>query len=280
MDAILASLLLQASLMLFPELSEEQLIAPIEASESGWRAYQQHKPAIDEAERIGRILFEHDRAAARATDYILDVNSDNLRGDTIGWIEDPIDIGLMRIYFIGEDELGAFYPIYAVDVKSGRVEPSSYRLYDEVAPFAGELQMLARARMVGARHPFEPCSRNYNTVSFKANEDTYYVYLLAASVDPQEIRLGGNYRIEVSQGADEVQGFTKFTNSCIILRKDDVPSRSAVVAMMASHILTPYPNEIHVFLSLHHKLDFFIVTVENSVVWKISNGKISVLETD
>lgn len=275
MSLLALGLLSQAVFMVFPEARENQIVDAIPATESGEDAFFDFRTEIENAELLGQRIYDHDLAASLATDVVFEKTDSNISERAIGWIEQPLADGLLRVYFFGKTDSGDYFPVYSVDVKNGKVLQASYKYYSETEIFEEDLQNLSKARMLGASQSISTCSANYNSVVFLNADNEYYVYLLAATFDPSEIKLGGNYRFQISLNPDQVVGFQKFTNSCIAMRKGG--ASETVVGLVATHLLSPHPNEIHVFLSLQHKIDFYIMTVENRVLWKVANGKISLV---
>jgi hypothetical protein len=250
---------------------------PVRSADSG--AYVQYQSQIEEAEKLGRLVYEHDQAALVATDLVAAKVDGKFKDNVAGWIEYPTGDRSFRVYFYGvSDEV--YYSIYSVDVENGKAKPDSYQYYSGQPPFEPMLLRLAKARDIAVRQKFSSCSRNYNTVGFKADETEYYVYLLTATFDPNEIHVGGHYRFRIAPDQDAVTGFLTFTKSCLTMRTDRMPDDARLAALVMSHILTPYPTEIHVFVSLQHQIDLYVITMENNVLWKVSNGKVSIVERD
>ncbi len=257
---------------------EEQIVRPIKASDNGAAVAAEYQAEIADAERLGRIIFEHDIAAARATDFIIDKTRGKLSEDVRGWIEAPLEDGAIRIYFFGEAAEGEFFPVYAVDVRNGEAVKKSYTAYTGRTPFETPLNNLAKARAIALRQPFNACSRNYNSVVFENAPGEYFVYLLAGTRDPGVIPFGGHYRMTVNPDENAIIGFQAFSKSCLIMRKDQAPKGSTAAALMVSHIVTPYPMETHAWLSLLHEIDIYVMTADNGVLWKVSKGQIEALQ--
>jgi len=231
-----------------------------------------YQTQIQEAERLGRRIYEHDRAALVATDFLFENLDGKIAKGVVGWIEEEISEESIRVFFYNIDN-NVFRPAYSVDVKRGKLIESSYVEYPKSAEFTPTQLLIAKARDLGARQKFAACSQNYNTVVFPNENGGYYVYVLAATFLPGVVVIGGHYRFEIDAAAEQVVETRKFTNSCIALNKNATPEGAQPVALMVSHVLTPYPTEIHAFVSLQHDMPIYVMTVDNKTIWSVEKGK-------
>lgn len=228
----------------------------------------QESLAIAAAETIGREIFQHDRAAAVATDAALAHRTFKRDRRVRGWLteagEDGIAVTFIdqtpsAIYRVMVSPAGQAGPLLALEVP----EPLTH--YEAGA---------AGARTAALEAPFQACSKTYNTVVLpsKAGTDSWVVYLLPGTTRQDTVPLGGTYRMEVRDGA--VTSQRSFTRSCIALNRG--PS---VGAMMVTHLLDPVPTEAHVHWSLWADTPMYVSTPGGGL-WAITHGAIRKVDKD
>lgn len=227
-------------------------------------------PEIAEAERLGRLIYDYDIAAWVATDLLVDHIGD-LKGKVKGWIVEDDGKGERVLFYRGSN--GLFSPAYSIAVEEGEASAASYKAYAEHDALTPTQTAMIKARERGLAEGVSGCSKRYNTVVIPDETIGYLVYVLAATTDPATVQIGGHLRYDVDARGENVVGFRKFTNTCIAIPGATPGGDQQAVALMVSHILTPYPTEIHVWANLLHEIDLFVVTGEKTM-WRISNGKI------
>jgi len=227
-----------------------------------------------EAEELGRLLYDKDQCAARATDLLFEkvANPDDM--GIRGWIVCKSDTNYVVI-FVSPQEDGLVTPCQVIfkDHKHPHfIQNERYLTYEETAMFT-------------ARQHFEniikkACSDKYNTVVLpKSNGGGWLVYALAATTDPQTVVAGGHYRATVSGDGQNILSQRAFTKSCLNLPKNppDMPPGVELAAYTVSHILDDVPTEVHVFLSLLHKKPFYVATRDGRS-WYVEGDKIKLLK--
>jgi hypothetical protein len=100
------------------------------------------------------------------------------------------------------------------------------------------------------------------------------VYLLAATKEAGKVVVGGHVRVLVGGDGLEIMDYQQLSNSCLMV---DLPSPAAgkPVGLVVTHVLDDHPIETHVFLSLLHGLNLYVMT-ENAL-WSVDKGKIRLL---
>lgn len=219
--------------------------------------------AIAQAESLGRQMFEHDLAAERATDALLE---SSMRGDSRvqGWVTERHD-DRYQVSMLGE---GAVVLYQATTDARGNLAGATKVLAVPVPPTAYQAgAAAARTLALGSR--YDACAKTYNSVVLPVPgtaTDAWTVYLLPATTDPAVVPLGGSYRFDIAHG--RITSQRAFTNSCIQLQR---APRGA--AMIVGHLLDPTPTEVHVFWSLWARSPLYVSTGEG-MVWKIEDGRI------
>jgi hypothetical protein len=59
------------------------------------------------------------------------------------------------------------------------------------------------------------------------------------------------------------------------LRKETQDGKE-VAGLMLTHLLDPAPTEIHVFLSLAHRVPLWVMTTQNQYLWRVEHGRIRI----
>lgn len=229
----------------------------------------QLQPAVEQAERTGRLLQRLDRAAWVATDAMTaDRGSRKLRKSVRGWITEPIDIGTQVLFF---DESAPQKALYEVVVESsGRVDKAAPTM--DTALNESQLAQV-RAREAAMAQPFLACSRSYNSVVFQKDEGIH-VYMMPGTTKEGIYPAGGHHLYAFDKDGRNIVSKRAFTNGCVDLGGD-----KRVSALMVTHILDLQPTEIHVFISLNAGVPLYVGTAENRYLWKLDNGKISLVST-
>jgi len=226
---------------------------------------------IAEAESLGRIIYDYDIAASVATDLLVEEVGD-LNGKVTGWIVEETDDGERVLFYRGSN--GLFTPAYSVNVRSGKAISKSFTAFSDEDRTTPAQTAMIKARETGLNAGVSGCANSYNTVVIPDETIGYLVYVLAAATDADVVQIGGHLRHDIDPSGERVVGFRKFTNSCFALGKRSPDGKGEIVAMIVSQVVTVYPTEIHVWASLLHKLDIYVVTGPD-VLWKVSNGKIT-----
>lgn len=223
--------------------------------------------AIAAAETSGRIIFEHDRAAAVATDVALAQRAFKRDRRVRGWLTEPTDGGIMVTFVDGTPSA-----LYRVQVSAGG-EPGPLLALDAPEPLSDFEAGAATARRVALESEFQACSKTYNTVVLpdETAAGTWKIYLLPGTTRRDEVPVGGTHRVEVRDGVVTAQ--RGFTRSCITLSRGP-----KVAAMMITHILDPMPTEAHVYWSLWAETPMYVATEDG--LWAIEEGRLRALGDD
>ncbi len=237
---------------------------------------------IEAASDLGARIYAYDQAAWHATDsFFEDIeDADDLdRSELRGFLVFPgAEDGVLDTVFFGEfdGELkeAARYGVRGSDVVSGGVIAAEDR-----PALSQEAIRMAEARIVAASNMRELeygicANSSANTVVFPPDLDgNITVFILTPPSSNFAYPLGGHYRFTVN-AEGELAGSRRYLNSCLAMQFGDPNSDRRPVAAMASHILDPYPTEIHFFVSHYLPIDLFVSTVHNELLWKIGAGNL------
>ena len=225
--------------------------------------------ALLQAERTGRQIYLHDRAAEKVTDALMRVRGFKRNRKLLGWITQAQGDEI-AVSFVGrgkDKQPAAFYR--ATVGHDGELIGKAESLR-EPEPLTDFESAALRARAAALESPYESCAKAYNTVVLPADEalEQWYVYLLPATTQAQVVPIGGSYRVDVDLSSDSAS-VRPFTRSCIQL--DRAPDTAA---MLVSHLLDPVPTEIHVHWSLWAETPLVVAIAPLNSVWIIEGGQI------
>jgi hypothetical protein len=227
--------------------------------------------SLSKAERVGKSLFEQDRAAWLATDRLVESNGQVPAG-VRGWVTVPSRDGWRVIFVQGEGD--AYCSMLDVLVNANGAGPLRRSDTCERLTMDQRAMFLARQTALSALH--DRCSEAYNTVVMppEGKNGAWAVYLLAATSEAGKVVVGGHVRVLVGDGGSKIVDYQPLSKACLTL---DLPSPDAgkAVALVVTHVLNDHPIETHVFVSLLHGLNLYVMT-ENAL-WSVDKGKIRLL---
>jgi hypothetical protein len=230
----------------------------------------QEKDQIQRAESLGRQIYENDTLAAMATDVLFDRGILPKDNRVRGWITTNVQGQSGVVKFLGmKDEQFVLYH----EVKFEGNRPPQLKSI-EGSSISEEETAMFRARQLASRSILEPCSNRYNTVILRNSDETWLVYALPASTDPDKIIIGGHYRFQVSPNGQELMRSERLSKSCLTLSKSpgNIPKGADLAGLYFSHLTSDTPTETHVFLNLAYETPFSIAAGQS--VWMIQGGKI------
>lgn len=233
------------------------------------------EPAVRSAEEIGKAMFEQDAISARATDALLSENILQSEKRVRGWLTRKAE-GHWLVRFIGmaEAQDPPFMAYYNVRFPVEGYSKGEITRLDPAQPLEGEELAMFGAREAALRAMPSRCSDRYNPVILPGNiahADGWVVYLLAATMTPGEVVIGGHFRVELSPTGTEVKRVLPLSKSCLRLPPFNRPG-SQQIAAMTTHLISDTPIETHVYLSLLHRTPIYVST--DLGVWKVEGGKI------
>jgi hypothetical protein len=229
----------------------------------------EQRQEVDQAAKLGRLLFEHDTAAAQASAFLRAQPLPEQRRSE-GWVtvrngsdwevpflftsdDEPTTLQTVRIPAAGAPALDD-----AIDVEQA----------DE-----RHRHMFTALQTVRARFPTLPkCTNDVNHVVLPAEEvgkSGWLVYLLAAPPEPGVVVTGGHHRFLVSSDGKEILEHFEFARPC-----KEIPVGADLAAPILSHATSPTPTEVHVFLSYVHRLPVLVTVSQPHAVWGVSGARI------
>lgn len=225
--------------------------------------------ALRAASGTGMRIFEHDRAAAAATDALGRERAFRRDRGGRGWITEAQDDGIL-VTFLGAGAEGEPVARFRVRVdREGRVvgRPSVLETPQPLNDFEAAA---ARARALAVETGFAPCTERYNAVVLPAGEglDAWVAYLLPGTTRRNVVPVGGTYRVDIGLAAGAV-ALRPYTRTCIQLENEP-----RAVGLMITHLLDAVPTEVHVFWSLWAGKPIYVATPPNGAVWAVEGASV------
>jgi len=225
--------------------------------------------AVQQASKIGELLFERDQLAARATDAVMAKTKGKPDARVTGWVLS--DASLPSVYFVGDDH-GSLTAIYEVTFAASR--PMVIAL-PKGTPLASDLSLQFAALLKAQAAKIGRCSETYNAVVLPGSvsgETGWLVYLLAATDEPGVIVFGGHHKVHVSADAKSILSVTPFSKSCLNVGPPPTDHGKTVAGAAVTHLVSDIPAETHVFLSLLHRQPIYVGTSLGS--WRVEGDEI------
>ncbi|MDN3644712.1 hypothetical protein QWY75_00675 [Pontixanthobacter aestiaquae] len=227
--------------------------------------------ANETAARIGEQMYQHDRAAWRASDELNAQLRPEDRPDYLTYITEELDNGNIRVVFYTKLE-EALVEFVVFEIDRGNVV--SAKMHDDPSqhPLSDLLLKKVAARDVamqqGAEQKLPLCrsgAANYVTLP-PDDEGMIAVYILSPPVIPGRFPLGGHYRFMIDAEGEAVSG-RAFENSCLDAPRFERYVHNAPENFPFVHVLDPHPTEIHHFAARYMNLALQVTAAE--VTWNI-----------
>lgn len=225
---------------------------------------------------LGKELYLRDHLAATAFDALLAAHPEAEKVPIKGWITEA-DKEHRRVFFI--QEVDAKFSLAYIATFAEKGKPQIEDKQGAALPEPVAKRFAARRAAVAAIPKF--MTENYNFEVLDAPDGKgFLVYGLASTTDPNEIIVGGHYRVSVS-AEGKVQQVDALSRSFLVLPRQpaDAPKDAKVEALTVTHLVSATPVETHVYVSLLHKLPLLVVTSENDT-WKVSDGEITKVDVE
>jgi hypothetical protein len=238
---------------------------------------------IQRAESIGMILFIADKVSAIATDVLAE-KIGNLADSNLGGylpIQDGDERGRPKdswlVTFFTRDDPPKIAHRVRVFIKPGR--HFEYEKVDPPVPAKEGLSVLIRARQAAIKalpevvQPINPVVVPGELLG----KSGILVYLLAASTRPGVAVFGKHYRVLVDMNGT-VKEFFPMSKRAIEMELRPPGETANPAFLLVSHIITDWPMETHVFVSLLNKITVAVMTDRG--VWRVDGAKITLIKAE
>lgn len=241
------------------------------------------------SEALGRELYINDKMAAIGTDMMLANVGDPLRAGVCGYIvygegnaqNQPTGSWWVE-FFVDKDEPKLGYIVRITPPEHpGRADVKFETISPPRKPLASHLQMHRAIRTAIEAIPDRP-NQPVNPVILPGaaiGERGILVYLLAGTKKDDVVVLGKHYRVLVSEDGGRAVRVEPLTETVLESPlHPPQPDGSKLAGLYVAHLLGDYPLETHVFISLLHHTDLFVVAGVN--LWRIHEGKIQLVSVN
>jgi hypothetical protein len=235
---------------------------------------------VHDSEQVGLLLYLLDKASAIGTDVMFA----NIKKPSDAGIGGWLTFGSAdaagkptngyRVLFLTKEEP----PRIACRVQIDPGAPPIFVRHEPPLPAAPEVVLMFHARqaaiaaMPSNGQPINPIVLPGGALGYNG----ILVYLLAGTNRPGEVVFGIHYRALVSKDGSHVIAMMPLSRSALIVRDRDVPAGVTVEGNYVNHVVTDWPLETHVFVSLlHHRRPIFVGTRLGQ--WKVVGDKIEFL---
>jgi len=241
-------------------------------------------PHISESIELGRTLYLLDKASAIGTD-VLQANVPDFHGRGVGgWLTvraaddagQPTD-AFAVVFFTRQEPLRH---LFRVDVplkgKPAFRELSPPTLMDDTGVRMVRARQAAIDAVPRGRRPYNPVVLPGGAVG---RPDAIAVYLLSAEQIPGEMVFGIHYRALVSADGSTVKQMLPLSKSALVVPPpaQSIPPGAKAVASFVTQIVTDWPSEVHVFVSLlHHRVPLYVATQRG--IWLVIGDKITLID--
>ena len=239
------------------------------------------RSAIERSQSIGVSLFQNDRVSAIGTDVMLaNVRAPKERR-IAGYLTfrqcdetgRPVDSWEVTFFSAGD-------PSHAlcrvrVPMRSGAMP--EYVALDPPMPMSDDAQRMIRARRT-ALAAIEPGVQPQNPVILPGQaigENGILVYLLAGSTRNDVAVFGKHHRVLLSSDGETVVSVEPLSKTVLEVPIASPPGAASVGLPYVTHLVTPWPLETHVFVSLLHQRPIYVGTSRGN--WVVDGAKISLL---
>ncbi len=232
---------------------------------------------IEVNQQLGHSLTQQDWAAEVATDAIIRLGADlSISNKKLkAFIVERKEHSWVFSY-IGKKgfSLGVFYQI-EVDI-NGPID-ETYHFYKKPKKLTHLQKLIFKAVQLAKKQEFKKCTSSYNNVAIhligEKGEDSFYIYLLAATNNTDLNIGGGHHRFLIDPKKKKVIEHYSHSNDCLqsTLNKD-------TTSLVFTHMTSDVPNEFHIYMSYLYKMPLYVLTINNGIIWKVNNGKIEVIE--
>jgi hypothetical protein len=233
---------------------------------------------ISRSSEIGRQLYALDRVAAAGTDVLFSNVPDALSSGIGGYLALP---EASAAGGSGPTFLVSFFtqdapPRVAYEVRFQREREPAFEAFAPPKAASPTFITLVRARQL-ALSALTSAPQPINPLVLPASlngEDGILVYLLAGTKQHDIAVLGKHYRFLVPPDASTVSYMMPLSNDIMEI-PTKAPSGATPEALAVTQVVTDFPLETHVFVSLQIQLPIYVGTRRG--MWRVEGDTISFL---
>jgi len=232
------------------------------------------RDAVKRSQHAGVLLAAFDHAAAVASDALRGSGNTDL-DRVLGFLAYPTDTDNWRVsFFVGDP------PAIGFRVDLGRQKAPSVQRVDPPETPSAQLAAMFRARqtVIATLKAANASTQRLDPVVFPAailGESGMLVYMLAGTDRDDTVVLGKHWRARTSDDGTKLLELEPMSKTALELpaHPRNLPPGATPAGLYATHLVTPYPLESHVFASLLSGLSIFVMTSRGA--WKVDGAKIT-----
>lgn len=195
----------------------------------------------------------------------------------VGWIAQPEGNGVTVTYYVRDGE--HYAAIYRAAVIGGRV--SSPQLFSAAnrPRLEGIAHRMAAARTVAEAATHQACGPDFNTFVLPPVEgQPIAVYRLSPRMAASRVPGGGHFRLAVAADGSIAEDVALGTETCADLTLPAVAAGQRAAPIRVNAAGKPFPNELHVFLSLWTQRPLAVAAGTDPVrIWGVTGEGIAEL---
>jgi hypothetical protein len=226
---------------------------------------------------VGRALYLQDKVSAIGTDVLFAKGGDPAAQGLGGYLtlQDGDETGrplpTWSVFFFTRDEPPMIAHRIHVAIEPGKAPQDE--AFSPPQPASPTITALIRARQaaIAAVHPTEQPINPAVLPGAAIGQDGILVYLLAGTSRPKVAVLGKHYRVLVSNDGATVKSVEALSKSVLELATA-APNGGTMEALVVTHIVTDYPLETHVLVSMQHQLPLYVGTRRG--IWDVNRDQI------
>jgi len=238
------------------------------------------RSAIEQSQSIGMALYQNDRVSAIGTDVMLaNVRAPKERG-IAGYLtfrqcdENGRALDSWEVTFFSAGDPS--HALCRVRVPTRPAAAPEFATLDPPTPTSDDTQRMIRARRT-ALAAIGPIVQPQNPVILPGQaigKDGILVYLLAGSTRNDVAVFGKHHRVLVSSDGETAVSVEPLSKTVLEVPLGSPPG-AAVGLPYVTHLVTAWPLETHVFVSLLHQTPIYVGTSRGN--WVVDGATISLL---
>ena len=235
---------------------------------------------IRDSEETGRELFRLDQVGWIATDVFRE-HADFGEKQVGGWLalragrEDGTPAGGYIAEFFSRAE--PYHLIATVTVPAERGVKPGFQLHEPPTPLPASAIPIVRARQNAIRYVREQggLAGTVNPVVIPAARGKGVLVYLLAGTDKREVVFGRHHLVRMSEDGTQVVHHEPLSRTHLRIPLPETVGPDPCSSMMiVNHVVSDWPLETHVFLSLEHAPLLILVMTERGL-WRVERGKIA-----
>jgi hypothetical protein len=234
---------------------------------------------IQKVEAIGRQLYVLDKVSAVATDVLMERVPDLRNAGVAGYIpmQEADDDGRPKDSFLVSFFTRQEPPQVAYEVHVRPDARPDFEAFQPPKPASDSLAMLVRARQA-AIAALPPVHQPMNPVLLPASangEKGILVYMIAGTTRPGIVVFGQHFRVLIPENSQTPTYVMPLSKTALEMPARGGPAGAKTEGLAVTHLVTDWPLETHVLVSLQWHLPVYVGTHRG--IWRVDGDKIALI---